>query len=184
MLEDSVDIVNLQDTSCGRNKNADCSKCGSSNDISTAKWNDVTEHFPTQRSILQTIGTGGPRQTEQTAVGSFFHPFQYFVRSLLTQLKPEIKQRIASFIAENFQGRLVIGVHHRHGNGELDDFVDKKTGRPGSRMNRNNTQVNETLFSTRWVITVPSLSSLVTPGNTFCETPYLYCCALFARVFR
>jgi len=140
MLEDSVDIVNFQDTSCGRNKNADCSKCGSGNDISTAKWNDVTKHFPAQRSILQSVGTG---RTEQIAVGSFFHPFQYFVRSLLTQLKPEIKQRVASFIAENFQGRPVIGVHHRHGNGELDDFVDKKTGRPGSRLNRNNTQVIE-----------------------------------------
>ena len=34
-------------------------------------------------------------------------------------------------------------MHHRHGNGELDDFVNRQTGQPGGRLNKNNSRVIE-----------------------------------------
>jgi hypothetical protein len=138
MLEDSVDIVNQQDNPCGKDKNMDCSKCGSGNDISKDGWEAVVKHFAHDKKAISAIGSGG---TDQITEGALFPPTQYFVQSLLTQLKPSIKARIESFIAENFQGLPVIGVHHRHGNGEIDDFVDRKTGKPIGRLNKNNTRV-------------------------------------------
>lgn len=108
MISDSVDIVNFHDTQCSKHMNADCNKCGSGNDISTKQWNEVVQHYG--RSFVSEIS--GAKSSEITA-GAFFHPFQYFVRTLLTQLKPHIKSRIAKFLAENFGDSPVVSVHHR-----------------------------------------------------------------------
>jgi hypothetical protein len=137
MIDDSPDIVNFQTNKCNNEKNADCAKCGAGNDINREKWEATVKHYGPK---IKDIGNGGAMQV---TAGSFFPPFQYFARSLLTQLKPEIKARIEAFLHENFGGLPVIGVHHRHGNGELDDFVDKVTGAPSGRLNKNNSKVIE-----------------------------------------
>jgi hypothetical protein len=96
-----------QDTQC--DEQTDCSVCGSGNDITPQKWNEVVRVYGPG---LNEIGNGG---SAQITSGSFFEPFQYFVRSLLSQLKPFIKLKIEHFIAANFGHGPVIGVHHRHG---------------------------------------------------------------------
>lgn len=88
--------------------------------------------------MRKAIGSSG---SMQNSAGLFFEPFQFFIRSILTQLKPNIKNRIADFLTDQFSGQPVIGVHHRHGNGELDDFINKETGAPAWRLNKNNTKV-------------------------------------------
>lgn len=125
---------------CWKVHNSDCSKCGSGNDIDTVKWGEVVQHYGSIQSQLSDIGNGGSMQITS---GSFFEPFQFFIRSIMTQLKPRIKERIQEFLATEFGSTPVIGLHHRHGNGELDDFVDKKTGAPAGRLNKNNTRVIE-----------------------------------------
>jgi hypothetical protein len=137
MIEDSPDILNFQTNECGSKfPNSDCSKCGAGNDISPEKWRDVGRHYGAK--VADDLGTG---RSDQITAGSFFYPFQYFTRRLLTQLKPSIKKRIEDVIAENFGDTPVIGVHHRHGNGEIDDFLDRKTGAPSGRLNKNNSKV-------------------------------------------
>jgi len=138
MIEDSSTLVNFQTNKCHMAPNSDCQKCGAGNDINAKKWEEVVRHFGRH---LREIGNGG---STQITAGSFFEPFQFFFRSILTQLKPHIKKRIADFLTEQFGGQPVIGIHHRHGNGELDDFVDKKTGLPSGRLNKNNTRVRAT----------------------------------------
>jgi len=137
MIDDSPDIVNFQANKCNGSLNADCSKCGAGNDINKEKWEETVAHYGPK---LHDIGNGG---SMQVVAGSYFPPFQYFARSLLTQLKPAIKDRIEAFLHAHFRGLPVIGVHHRHGNGELDDFVDKVTGAPSGRLNKNNSKVVE-----------------------------------------
>lgn len=66
----------------------------------------------------------------------FFEPYQLYFQTILQQLKAPIKTRINNFLSKNFVEAPVITIHHRHGNGEIDDFSDK-----ASRLNRNNTRV-------------------------------------------
>lgn len=140
MIDDSPDILNFQTNECGDKKNglsnSDCKKCGAGNDISPEKWKEVGDFY--SKKIANDLGTG---RSDQITAGSFFPPFQYFIRRLLTQLKPSIKERIENVIASNFGNTPIIAIHHRHGNGELDDFTDKKTGAPSARLNKNNSKV-------------------------------------------
>ena len=123
MITDSIDIVNFEDTKC---ETQECKKCGAGNVVNGAAWQDAVRQLP---GFTENVD------------GASFAPFQYFARRLLTQLKPKYKQRLHDFISEHFGTTPVIGVHHRHGNGELDDFIDRKTGARGARLNKNNSQV-------------------------------------------
>jgi hypothetical protein len=126
MIDDSNDIVNFEDTKCSSHMNSDCRTCGAGNEVNGPAWAELHRLIPGYSEGVE---------------GASFPPFQYFARRLLTQLKPKYKQRLHDFISEHFGTTPVIGVHHRHGNGELDDFIDRKTGARGARLNKNNSQV-------------------------------------------
>ena len=132
MIDDSPTIVNFQDTTCSRELNSDCKACGAGNNPESWQWNEVVQQLE-GGPVVRSIGTD--TSTSITS-GSFFSPFQLFIRSIFSQLKPHLKKRVEEFMEENNFGSVpVIGVHHRHGNGEEDDF------HAGNRLNANNSRV-------------------------------------------
>ena len=81
MITDSIDIVNFEDTKC---ETQECKKCGAGNVVNGAAWQDAVRQLP---GFTENVD------------GASFAPFQYFARRLLTQLKPELKQRLHDYIA-------------------------------------------------------------------------------------
>lgn len=135
MIDDSPTLASVQTKVCQTAPNSDCMKCGG-HEIDPARWVETLEYFgEDMRNITGRTGS------IQNSAGIFFEPFQFFIRSILTQLKSNIKNQISDFLTEHFSGQPVISVHHRHGNGELDDFTNKETGAPAGRLNKNNTKV-------------------------------------------
>jgi hypothetical protein len=106
LVEDSKDIVNFHSTQCHSRvvKNDDCQKCGAGNEVNGEKWAESIQSIPGFREGVQSPS---------------YLPFQYFARRLLTQLKQGYKARMHRFMVDNFGTSTVIGIHHRHGNGEL-----------------------------------------------------------------
>lgn len=84
-------------------------KCAVNNELPRQKWKAVRQ----QQSSTQQ----NPRQSPATE----------FVRLFVGNLRPEHRERMARFMAGAFFTRndaaAVIGVHHRHGNGEVVDFA-------------------------------------------------------------
>jgi hypothetical protein len=53
-----------------------------------------------------------------------FEPLQLFFKLLVTQLRGQFKHKMTDFISTNWRSPTIIGIHHRHGNGETDDFME------------------------------------------------------------
>lgn len=80
-----------------------------------------------------------------------WEPYQLFAKLLVAQLHPAVMAPIVEFMARSFDSdamhaanEVILGMHHRHGNGEIDDFTNR-AGMKSGRSNKDDRRVAQWL---------------------------------------
>jgi hypothetical protein len=145
-----MDFLHFEDRQCGcqdytfevamRPGNITCAKscnrCGSGNEPDW-HWKEGIPGYPYPTdSAAEELGWG--------CCSLLFLPYRAFFNALVQQLQPFVRWKWESFMEAHSWNSAehgpVIGLHHRQGNGEIDDFND---GQGGGRGNGNDTMVVE-----------------------------------------